>query len=1048
MKAKVYIVLFLMLGIIVPTLAQRNLEKGNRLFDMNQYKKAIPFFEKDANNDDKQVKLEATLRLADCYRLLGDFENAEKIYKKLINKGGGKEAIFQYALALKAAAKYYEAKKEFINYTRLAPDDPRGYAYAKSCDFAQQMLDAEPLYDVRELKTINTENVDIAPVYYKGGIVFSSQRQGGKKPFVNFEGGSTEVLLDLYYMDFDGTEASLSNNIYFLPGINSNLHEGPATFSADGREIYFTRTVEGERLNKTDKVVQNTLQIFYSKIEGDTAWSTPVSAFPFNSIEYSVLHPCITKDGKRIFFSSNMPGGFGGTDLYVVYKQKDGSWSTPFNLGPDVNTVENELYPFYDNNEHLYFSSNGHPGMGKLDIFRSTYDSLYGWTFVENMKVPINSIGDDICYVESENSGRGFLVSNRINGTGNDDIYAFTKKQPFEIEIDQKYLRVKNNTAYDGLTYSIKLEGEKSSTDLNEEQGYFIYEPADGVTYVLTARKDGFLNNQVTFTIKTNSDGGKEMLFTPKLEDVYVKAFVGTEKSLENTVDSLSATATSEQNKESFFKRLLSGTNKDFPFNDLLNYKKNNLRENMLAYEGIKAQHLVEEELNEELTSDENGQVSFQTLASQKNKIIIAAIPQDAKPAEKKEETQEPVLTTIEESKDDLGWYKQGDKLYAKLKATAGGEAQKNENYILKKDGVEVGVVTSDENGIITLNNLDADEFYSIEPAQGEQTLSYDFNPLSEQQKNSNEFAMISKATAVTKVLTDEEIEFDEITVEELFLNIPAGDASDAKVIGQIRFNNKKLKNLEVEILVDGKVKTLTKTGKNKLFVAYMNTKNKNALQFVINKRLYKVPLTENDFKRRKKYLELVISVDDANNDLWVDDLELPNINPAPKTETTTTVANQELNKEVVLAPVEEKKTVLASTSEIPKETVNGVVRNNKVLLFDAEVKIFEEGDYVTKTKTDQQGNYSFTVKPDVIYTITVGKEGFKFEQYTFIASQLKESTGKVQVDFNMTYQKPVTISGTVVADNKPVADATVDVYKDDAVVKKTKTDTLGNYKV
>ena len=121
MPKRTLILLFLIAAFVVPQLSfsQRNLEKGNRLFDMNQYKKAIPFFEKDMNSDDKVVKLEATFRLADCYRLLGDFENAEKIYKKLINKGGGKEAIFQYALALKAAAKYYEAKKEFLNYIKL-----------------------------------------------------------------------------------------------------------------------------------------------------------------------------------------------------------------------------------------------------------------------------------------------------------------------------------------------------------------------------------------------------------------------------------------------------------------------------------------------------------------------------------------------------------------------------------------------------------------------------------------------------------------------------------------------------------------------------------------------------------------------------------------------------------------------------------------------------------------------------------------------------------------------------------------------------------------
>lgn len=1070
---KRFIILFVLVAaFVVPQMsfAQRNLEKGNRLFDMNQYKKAIPFFEKDANSDDKAVKLEATFRLADCYRLLGDFENAEKIYKKLINKGGGKEAIYQYALALKAAAKYYEAKKEFLNYIKLAPNDPRGYMNAKSCDFAQQMLDAEPLYDVRELKTINTENVDIAPVYYKGGIVFSSQRKGGKKPFVSFEGASSEVLLDLYYMDFDGTEASLSNKIYFLPGINSNLHEGPATFSADGREIYFTRTVEGERLNKTDKVVQNTLQIFYSQIQGDTAWSTPVSAFSFNSIEYSVLHPCITKDGKRIFFASNMPNGFGGTDIYVVYKQKDGTWSEPFNLGPDVNTTENELYPFYDNKGHLYFSSNGHPGMGKLDIFKSTYDSLYGWTFIENMKVPINSIGDDICYVESDNSGRGFLVSNRINGTGGDDIYTFTKKQPFEIEIDQKYLRVKNNTAYDGLTYSIKLDGEKSSTDLMEEQGYFIYEPASEVKYVLTARKDGFLNNQVTFSIKNNEDGSRELVITPKLEDVYVKAFIGHEKVLDNAVDSVLSDSAAKEDKMSFFAKLISmisasKSGAEYSFKDLLAYKKFDSRENMEAYEGIKAQHFIEEEFVGEIYSDAAGEVMFQTAASQSNKITIAAIPQDAKPAEKavEEVVQQPI-----EVKDDLNWYKQGSKVFGHVVAKNNGDVKRNVTFVLKKNGEEIGNIQSDENGNLKFNDLEFDSFYSLSSTD-DQGLVFAFLPIAEHNKNTKEFTFSAKPMPIAKVLVDNQIEYDEIIVEELFLTIPAGDEGEEKVLGQVIFNGKKMQDLEVEIIIDGKVKTLAKTGRNKFFVAYMNPKNKNAFHFVIDQQQYKIPLSAKDFKKRRKYLEVVVSVDAASGEPLVQAFQENTVDSVPQGKMVQTVepikeivaevkaeVKEEIKTEVKTEIKSEVKNPLVINTVSPAvtpaaattEVVSGVVDNGKALLFDAELRIFEEGEFVAKTKTDQNGHYTFNIKPNAFYTITAAKEGFKFEQKTFIGKQLKQSTGKIEVNFTLTYKKPVTLTGQVLSNNAPVADATVDVYKDDAVVKKTKTDTLGNYKV
>lgn len=949
MKYKGLILLLLIVGFTLPQLSfsQRNLEKGNRLFDMNQYEKAIVFFEKELSNSDRKIKLEAIYRLADSYRLLGDFENAEKLYKKLIAKGGGQDAIFQYALALKSAAKYSEAKKEFLKYARLAPDDPRGYIYAKSCDFAQRMLDEAPDYEVRELKSINTENIDISPVYYKGGIVFSSQRAGGKKSFVNFEGGSSDALLDLYYMEFDGTESSLNNKVFFLPGLNTNLHEGPASFSANGREIYFTRTVEGERLNKTDEIVRNTLQIFHAKIQGDTIWSKPESAFRFNSIEYSVMHPCISKDGKKMFFSSNMPGGIGGTDIYVVNKQKDGSWGEPLNLGPDVNSTENELFPFYDNNENLYFSSNGHPGMGKLDIFKSSYDSLYGWTFVENMKVPVNSIGDDICYMESENPGRGLLVSDRINGTGGDDIYSFSKNRLIDLEISTKSLRIKNNTAYDGLAYSIKVDGEKEYTKLKQQYGYFTFEPEVGKTYILSARKDGFLNNKITFTIVDNEDGGREFNIIPKLNDVNVKVVVDREiktEQLEIQEDSVQSTVETNWKlklinlKDKLQKKFsFSSKDRDFSFETLLTYKKVDLNENKSVYAGIKAKHFINDEFLKEVFTDNKGAVSFLTVASENNKITIDGISDTAKPVEE----------VIEVTKT-----------------------------LVVEDWIE------------------------------------------------NEKKLPTEAKVVSKV----KITYSEIKIEELFLKIPPGDELDVKVIGQILFNKKELKNLPVEIIVDGKSKTLTQTGENNLFVAYLNIKSNNELNFMINDRKFNVILTEDDFERRNEYFELVVSVGDTI------------FNKSSTNEDTLSilaVAKEEVLTDSVIAVV---------PTIIIEEDVIGYIFNGDSVLADANLKIFEVGDFVSETKSDDKGYYSFSVKPGTIYTITAGKPGFKFEQFSFIPSELKKSKGSLQIDFTLTPQRKVVYSGQVLTDNKPVSEATLDVYQDNAFVTKTKTDTAGKY--
>lgn len=629
MKLNIHILIVFFCGMLfIPqaTSAQNNLKKGNRLFDLNQYEKAIPFFEKDTKSRDKKVKLEATSRLADCYRLIGDFKNAEKFYKKLIT-GKNPESLFKYGLALKAAAKYAEAKQVFERYVKAKPEDPNGPMMVKSCDFAQEMLDAEIFYDIRELKTINTENVEISPIFYKGGIIFSSQRPGGNRPFVSFGGGPIEVLLDLYYMNFDGSEASIANKLYFFPDLNGTKHEGPASFTADGKTIYYTTAVKGKRLNDSVNIVQNTLQIFKSTLQGDTAWTDAKSAFKFNSSEYSVLHPSVSSDGKKIFFASDMPGGYGGTDLYIIYQNKDSSWTEPYNLGPEVNTSENELYPFYNNNGKIYFSSNGHPGMGKLDIFEAVYDTDYGWTNVNNLRVPINSIGDDICYIEMGNSGKGLFVSDRINGTGKDDIYAFAKIQPIEIEVDNDRVWIKDNSAFNALTYSINKGSEKESLEMEYKNGHWSFAPEKDVEYMLTVRKDGFSYNRVLFTLANNQSGNREFRIRPRKGDVAVKVFAGVAKPLKidslDTKPEVTIAQPKAKLKTKINKALMGTTFQEFPMSAMLAFEEQDIHKNMTAESGLLVKHSINNNLIKKEVTDKNGTADFVAINNEENIITL-----------------------------------------------------------------------------------------------------------------------------------------------------------------------------------------------------------------------------------------------------------------------------------------------------------------------------------------------------------------------------------------------------------------------------------------
>ena len=595
--------------------AQRNLEKANRFFGLNQFEKAIPFFIKEMKEGaSSEDKLEAAYRLADCYRLLGDFENAEEIYKKLMRKGGA-EAMFSYGSALKAAAKYAEAKKVFEKYVRKKPNDPRGSMMLKSCDIAQKLLDAEWQYDVRELSSINTPNEEISPIVYRGGIVFSSQRPGGLKPFISLDGGN-EVLLDLYFIEFDGTETSLTNKPYLFPGLNTSMHEGPASFTSDGQTVYYTTTVKGKRKSKGDDVVQNTLQIFVSELSGNPAfWSEGRSAIPANSFKYSVMHPSVSSDGNMMVFASNMAGGYGGTDLYIIYRKKDGEWSAPYNLGPDVNSSENELFPFYNNDGRVYFSSNGHPGMGKLDIFECYLDREYGWTGVRNLGVPINSIGDDICFTEIENTGRGLFVSDRINGTGKADIYAYSKIQPLEIELDEERVWIKDNSAFNAFTYGLTNAETKEELNLDKYRGYYNFTPKPGIEYQLAIRKDGFSFNRIIFSISNNEHGNRELHILPKKGDIKIKQYTGQALAKSDSLGILQNLANFEEKKISLFERIkiaiMGATTEEYDISKLLSYEPVNIHENLELEPGVAVKLDIDDTTVEEKQSNEQGFASF-----------------------------------------------------------------------------------------------------------------------------------------------------------------------------------------------------------------------------------------------------------------------------------------------------------------------------------------------------------------------------------------------------------------------------------------------------
>lgn len=263
---------------------------------------------------------------------------------------------------------------------------------------------------------INTDGMEFSPVLYGNGIVYVSRRKNGP---LDEETGQT--FYELFYAELDPNGQPLKAQNFSVE-INSHLHEGPVSFNRQGNQIYFTRSNQKQGLSKADKKGKVRLKI-YTADKGYFDWEN-IRELPFNDNSYSCLHPALSADGKRLFFASDKPGGFGGMDIYFVEKTSRG-WSAPINLGPEINTPKNEVFPFSHESGTLFFSSNGHQGLGELDLFMIDLSDRK-WGRVINLGLPFNSEKDDLGLVLRPDGTRGYFTSNRQkDNRGQDDIFLF-----------------------------------------------------------------------------------------------------------------------------------------------------------------------------------------------------------------------------------------------------------------------------------------------------------------------------------------------------------------------------------------------------------------------------------------------------------------------------------------------------------------------------------------------------------------------------------------------------------------------------------------------
>ncbi|SHL21659.1 OmpA family protein [Flavobacterium chilense] len=423
---KLYI-LSLVLSITFGFAQKTNLKKADALFKNYSYLDASKAYEECLQNIENP-STQTLKNAADSYYFISDARNALRWYKKLYEAQGNNLTdiyYLRYIQSMKAVMDYDDADKITKEYLNKKGDQKEINRYVAQKKQLDSLAKSKSLYDIRNLE-INTSKSDFGATFYQDRVVFTSARDTTRfsDKLYNW---NNQPFLNLYIAERNPADGGLFNESLFMPNVMTKYHEATASFDASGKTIYYSSNIIKNKKLVIDQNKVNNFQILKGSIVNGKV-ENPQKVF-FDNDDYSVGHPCLSDDGQWLFFASDMPGGYGETDLYVVKIAADGTMSSPQNLGPKINTIGNDLFPFFRNGM-LYFSSDGHYGLGDLDVYESKFLADGSFSTPRNLGTPINSNKDDFTFIIDKTGSYGYVSSNRAGGKGDDDIYSFTKGKP------------------------------------------------------------------------------------------------------------------------------------------------------------------------------------------------------------------------------------------------------------------------------------------------------------------------------------------------------------------------------------------------------------------------------------------------------------------------------------------------------------------------------------------------------------------------------------------------------------------------------------------
>lgn len=486
-------------------------------YDKFDFETAADIYKKVIDKD--PTNLVAKQKLADCYRLMNKPVEAEYWYSTLVGiEGTDVMNKYYYAQMLRANGKYDDAKKYYREYMALRPSDSRTKSIILGIDYLDALSRENTMYEVK-LAPFNSKQSDFGPSIIKDEVLFTSNR-----PFnaaiARTDLWTEEVFLQMYKVKADESGNYGSPELFDKKKVNGKFHDGPVGYDPFSQDIYVTRSnYDNKPIKSTDNTVK--LKLFRLVYVPETqSWGEKlVQDFPYNSDQYSCAHATVSRDGQRLYFASDMPGGEGGSDIYVC-KKEGNVWGTPTNLKM-INTEGDEMFPYIASDNTLYFASDGQMGLGGLDVYQVSVDEATGEVGkLANLGSPVNSQYDDFAYVINPTLTKGFFTSNRTNGVGDDDIYEFTKEgillsgTVYDLRTNEKLpnslVRLYDGNALRGETYS-------------DANGFYSFYVEPNKAFDIKTTKDKYLPSVITVDVKKENitqdiplkkEGGLELLVT------------------------------------------------------------------------------------------------------------------------------------------------------------------------------------------------------------------------------------------------------------------------------------------------------------------------------------------------------------------------------------------------------------------------------------------------------------------------------------------------------------------------------------------------------